>query len=96
ISVGVEACLDGYACVSFGDASFGFSVGINVVSAGIDINYGNPDVIFSLGTGYDAGLAAAGVSLKLSIRQGIGVSPSVKIGGLIRSTYSRDIWLLSF
>lgn len=96
ISVGMDVCLDGFVCLGFGETSIGFSVGVNFASGGVTIDYGDPDVIFSVGAGHDVVVGAAGVDLKLSIRHGIGVSPSVKIGTVIRSTYSRDFWLLSF
>jgi tetratricopeptide (TPR) repeat protein len=96
ISVGMEGCLDGFACITFGDTTIGFSVGVDIVSGGIEFDYENPDVIFSLGVGYDVAVGSAGVDLKASIRRGFGISPNVKVGGVLRTTYARDFWLLSF
>jgi hypothetical protein len=46
--------------------------------------------------GIDAGLGSVAVSARLSIRNGIGVSPSAKMRGIVHTTISRDFCLISF
>jgi tetratricopeptide (TPR) repeat protein len=96
-SIGMETCLDRIVCIAQGETAFGIDVGIDIVSAGVDINWGTPDIVFSLGVGKEVlGIGSVGISAKLSLRNGIGVSPSAKFGGIVRTTVSRDIWLISF
>lgn len=96
ISIGMETCLDRIVCIAQGETSFGIDVGIDIISAGTDIDWGTRDIIFSLGVGKEVGIGSVGISAKLSIRNGIGVSPSAKMGGIVRTTVSRDFWLISF
>ena len=96
ISIGMETCLDRIVCIAQGETSFGIDVGIDIVSGGADIDWGTRDIVFSLGVGKEVGIGSVGISAKLSIRNGIGVSPSAKIGGIVRTTVSRDFWLISF
>jgi hypothetical protein len=97
ISTGIAVCLDRVFCINQGETSIGISVGIQIVSGGVAIDYGTRrDVIFSLGIGQELGGGSVGVSAKLSFRNGIGISPSASFGGIVRTTYSRDVWLLSF
>ncbi|MEK6677756.1 MAG: tetratricopeptide repeat protein [Planctomycetota bacterium] len=96
VDVELEACADGFFCLSFGETSVGFDVGVGFASGGLTADYGTGDLIFALGVGADAGVAAVGVDAKLSIQRGIGLSPSFKFGGPIRASLSRDFWLFSF
>ncbi|MBU1169394.1 MAG: hypothetical protein KKD44_07500 [Proteobacteria bacterium] len=93
---GMEACADGFFCLTFGEESIGFSAGVGFASGGLTADYGTTDLIFSLGVAADSGVAAIGIDAKLSIRRGFGLSPVAKFGGPIRATVSRDYWLYSF
>lgn len=97
IDQGLDACLDGFVCLNFGEGSIGFEVGVGVASGGVSLDYdGPPDLIFAVGPGLDIGAASVGVDFKLSIQHGFGVSPNASYGGPIRANVSRDFWLYSF
>ncbi len=93
---GMEACADGFVCLTFGESTVGFSVGVAIAEGEIEADYENPDLIFSIGVGPDVGFAAAGVEAKLSIRNGVGLGSEASFGGPIRATVSRDYWLYNF